>query len=193
MEFQITVDGRTIAAQPRPEDRETLERLLAGDTDVTIRQSDKDTEGHGLAGDEILVDVEGHAMTLRLPAAADAAALRRALAVGALTASVAIGGFVAGTQVGTHAAPLAAPAVTTSAGTTGTYAESEKGPYTGSYIASEKSNTDTGSYITSEKGANPAPVVEQVQPPLTTDPSRHPHLTPPVKPADPSGHGPGIE
>jgi hypothetical protein len=156
MEFQITVEGRTIAAQPRPEDQETLERLLARGTDVTIAQSDKDTEGHNLAADEIFVDVEGHAMTLRLPAAGDAAALRRALAVGALTASVAIGGFVAGTQVGSQASPLTAPAAATvSSGATGTYAESEKGPYTGTYATSEKGSGYTGTYITSEKGDNP--------------------------------------
>ena len=27
---------------------------------MTVSQSDKDTEGHGVAGDEIEVDVEGH-------------------------------------------------------------------------------------------------------------------------------------
>jgi hypothetical protein len=160
MDLQITVEGRTYVAEPRPEDQQTLEQLLSRGEDITIAQSDGDTEGHVLAADEISLDVEGHAMTLRLPAAGDAAALRRALAVGALTATFAIGGFVAGTQVGTQAAPLSAPATTISAGATGTYAESEKGPYTGSYAASEKSNADTGSYITSEKGANPAPVVQ---------------------------------
>src|SRR6476661_10633309 len=97
--FQFSIDGRTIAAQPRPEDQSTLDELLRRGANVTVSQSDKDTEGHGLTGDEIEVDVEGHAMTLRLPTTGDAAALRRALAVGALTATVAIGGFVAGTQV----------------------------------------------------------------------------------------------
>jgi hypothetical protein len=178
MDLQITIEGRTYVAEPRPEDQQTLEQLLSRGEDITISQTDGDTEGHVLAADEISLDVEGHAMTLRLPAAGDAAALRRALAVGTLTATVAIGGFVAGTQVGTHAAPLSAPAATTiSAGATGTYAESEKGPYTGSYAASEKSNADTGSYITSEKGANPAaPVIQVVEPPITTDPMRHPTL-----------------
>ena len=172
MELQIAVDGRTIAAQPRPEDQETLERLLARGTDVTIAQSDKDTEGHTLAADEIFVDVEGHAMTLRLPVAGDAQAVRNALAVGVLTATVAIGGFIAGTQVNTQADTLSAPAATVSAGATGTYAESERGAYTGSYVASEKSNADTGSYITSEKGANPAAPAIQVTPPTAPDPSR---------------------
>jgi len=177
MDLQITIDGRTYVAEPRPEDQQTLEQLLSRGEEVTIAQSAGDTEGHVLAADEIALDVEGHAMTLRLPAAGDAAALRRALALGALTATVAIGGFVAGTQAGTQAAPLSAPATTISAGSTGTYAESEKGPYTGSYAASEKSNADTGSYITSEKGANPAaPVIQAVEPPITTDPGRHPTL-----------------
>lgn len=107
--FQFTVDGRTIAAQPRPEDQSTLDELLRSGARVTVTQSDADTEGHALAGDEISVDVEGHAMTLRLPNTTDAQALRRALAVGALTATFAIGGFVAGTQVAAPAAPLAPP------------------------------------------------------------------------------------
>ena len=107
--FQFSIDGRTIAAEPRPEDQSTLDELLRRGANVTVSQSDKDTEGHGLAGDEIEVDVEGHAMTLRLPTTGDAAALRRALALGALTATVAIGGFVAGTQVAAPAAPLAPP------------------------------------------------------------------------------------
>ena len=178
MDLQITIEGRTYVAQPRPEDQQTIEQLLARGDDVTISQSEKDTEGHQLAADEISLDVEGHAMTLRLPAAGDAAALRRALAVGALTATVAIGGFVAGTQVGSQAAPLSAPAVTTSAGVTGTYAESEKGAYTGTYAASEKQNADTGSYITSEKGSNPD----------TQTPKFGPRPDP-----GPGNRGPGIE
>ena len=95
-QFTITVDGRSVVAQPRPEDQATIDELLRRGANVTIAQTDADTEGHTLAGDEIFVDVEGHAMTLRLPTAGDAVALRRALAVGALTATVAIGGFAAG-------------------------------------------------------------------------------------------------
>lgn len=162
MDLQITIGGRTFVAEPRPEDQQTLEQLLSHGEDITISQSDGDTEGHVLAADEISLDVEGHAMTLRLPVAGDAAALRRALAVGTLTMTVAIGGFVAGTQVGSQAAPLSAPAAATvSAGATGTYAASEKGAYTGTYAASEKGG-NTGSYIISEKGSNStAPVVQQ--------------------------------
>ena len=139
MDLQITIEGRTYVAEPRPEDQQTIEQLLSRGEDITLSQADGDTEGHVLAADEIFVDVEGHAMTLRLPAAGDAAALRRALAVGTLTATVAIAGFIAGTQVGAQADPLSAPAaVTVSSGPTGTYAESEKGGQAGSYTVSEK-------------------------------------------------------
>jgi hypothetical protein len=160
MEFQISLEGRTIVAQPRPEDQDTLDELLGSGKDVTLGQADGDTEGHTLAANEITVDVEGHAMTLRLPHAGDAAALKRALAVGTLTATVAIGGFVAGSMAAQPAAPLTAPAVTTVGNATGTYAESEKGPYTGSYAASEKGGSP-GSYVISEKGDDgSAPVVQ---------------------------------
>src|SRR4051812_9477842 len=113
MDVQITIDGRTFVAEPRPEDQQTLEQLLSRGKDVSIAQSAGDTEGHLLASDEISLDVEGHAMTLRLPAAGDAAALRRALAIGTLTATLAIGGFVAGTQVGSPGGPPSAPAGST--------------------------------------------------------------------------------
>jgi hypothetical protein len=112
-QFAITIDGRTIVAQPRPEDQATLDELLRRGQNISLRAPSDDTEGHLLASDEISVDVEGHAMTLRLPNATDAAALRRALAVGALTASVAIGGFVAGTIVAQPAVPVTAPAAIT--------------------------------------------------------------------------------
>jgi hypothetical protein len=112
-QFEITVDGRTIVAQPRPEDQATLAELLRTGQNLELKAPSDDTEGHVLAADELSVDVEGHAMTLRLPNATDAATLRRALAVGALTATVAIGGFVAGTQVAAPAAPLTAPAAIT--------------------------------------------------------------------------------
>jgi hypothetical protein len=151
MEFQISLEGRTVVAQPRPEDQASLDELLGSGRDVTIGQSDADTEGHALAADEITVDVEGHAMTLRLPHAGDAAALRRALAVGTLTASVAIGGFVAGTVVSQSADPLTAPATTSVTGQTGSYAISEKGGQTSLYATSEK-GAQSSLYATSEKG-----------------------------------------
>jgi hypothetical protein len=114
-EIRIEFDGRTIVARPRPEDQATLEELLNRGENATLRLSTADTEGHVFAADELGVDVEGHAMTLRLPNAGDAAALRRALAISALTASVAVGGFAAGNalQSQSHAAPITAPAVST--------------------------------------------------------------------------------
>jgi hypothetical protein len=61
--FQFTLTEGRSPAQPRPEDQSTLDELLRRGSNVTVSQSEKDTEGHGLAGDEIEVDVEGHAMT----------------------------------------------------------------------------------------------------------------------------------
>jgi len=110
-ELQISIDGRTITAQPRPEDQATLAELLQRGATVKVEQADADTEGHSLAGNEIAVDVEGHAMTLRLPNSGDAAAIRRVLAVGALTASVAVGGLVASSfvQPQTQTPPITIP------------------------------------------------------------------------------------
>lgn len=97
-ELRINVDGRTVTARLRPEDQATLAELLGTGANITVQPSDADTEGHVLA-DEIAVDVEGHAMTLRLPNAGDAAAIRRALAVGAVTATIVIGGAFAASTV----------------------------------------------------------------------------------------------
>lgn len=101
----IQIEGRTIFAQPRPEDEGRLAELYADDPTLQIEPSSLDTEGHGLSN-EIAVDVEGHAITLRLPNSDDAAALRRALAVGALAATIAIGGA---TAAALSQAPTAAP------------------------------------------------------------------------------------
>lgn len=170
-QFEISVDGRTILAQPRPEDQATLDELLRRGESFKLNQPEGDTEGHVLAADEIYVDVEGHAMTLRLPHAADAAALKRALAVGALTATVGIGGFVAGQAV--SAGALDAPAATTIS-QTGSYAASERGPETGSYVVSEKGSGYTGSYVISEKGDTGAASVDKpVTAPPGVDPGRH--------------------
>lgn len=97
-EITINIDGRTIVAQPHPEDQATLAELIGRGASFTLQQSDADTEGHALAN-EIAVDVEGHAMTLRLPTAGDAAAIRRALAVGAVTATLVIGGAFAASTI----------------------------------------------------------------------------------------------
>ncbi len=113
-ELAIQLEGRTVLARPRPEDQDRLAELMAGGRSIlSIEPTALDTEGHGL-GDEIAVDVEGHALTLRLPTIADATALRRALAVGALTATVALGGAAVASMSQADpapAAPVVAPAV----------------------------------------------------------------------------------
>ena len=97
-ELKLTVDGRTIVARTSPEDEGPLATLLGDRKSITLRPSESDTEGH-LLFNEVAIDVEGHAMTLRLPTAADAAAVRRMLAVGALTATIAVGGVMASSMV----------------------------------------------------------------------------------------------
>jgi len=106
-ELVIRLDDRMIVARLGPEDEDRLRALIAsGRTDLTIEPSNLDTEGHGIAN-EIAVDVEGHALTLRLPNAADAAAIRKALAIGALTAAVAVGGIAAANMAPPAQAPAA--------------------------------------------------------------------------------------
>ena len=109
----IQIDGRTIFAQPRPEDEGRLAELYADNPTLQIEPSSLDTEGHALSN-EIAVDVEGHAITLHLPSSDDAAAFRRALAAGALAATIVIGGATAAALSQAPAAPAApaqAPAV----------------------------------------------------------------------------------
>lgn len=85
-------DGTTVVAQPRPEDERRLADLLRGRTrKISLRASDADTEGHA-ALSEVIVDVEGHAFTLRVPSPADAAELRRRLLLGTLAATLAVAG-----------------------------------------------------------------------------------------------------
>src|SRR5918998_1734296 len=83
-------------AQPRPEDQERLAELLRGGT-VEARLADGDVEGH-VQSAELTFDVEGHALTLRLPSAADAAEIRRRLALGAVAATLVVAGSVAALQ-----------------------------------------------------------------------------------------------
>lgn len=85
-------DGATIVAQPRPEDERRLADLLKGrDRKVSLRASDFDTEGH-MRYSEVIVDVEGHAFTLRVPSATDAAELRKRLLLGTVAATLAVAG-----------------------------------------------------------------------------------------------------
>jgi hypothetical protein len=108
-------DGRVVVATPRPEDQDRLSKL---DQEVVLltasASGDYDTAGHGY-GDMIELDVEGHAITLRLPSPADAEQLRRAVAVGAVTATIIAAGAIAalqGTQAPTIPQAAVPPAIT---------------------------------------------------------------------------------
>jgi hypothetical protein len=104
-------DGRVVVGIPKPEDQGRLDQL--DQEIVLLTAGDYDTAGHGYS-DEIALDVEGHAITLRLPTPADAEALRKALAVGAVTATIVAAGAIASLQgspaAPAPAAPIAAPA-----------------------------------------------------------------------------------
>ena len=88
-------DGRTVIARPQG----WRYGQADGGRDILLSAADGDfdTAGHGESTD-VLVDVEGHAMTLHLPTTADAAALRRALVAGAVTATIVAAGAVAAMQ-----------------------------------------------------------------------------------------------
>jgi len=91
-------DGRVVVGTPKPEDQGRLGDLALGDEiELSGSEFDNDTSGHAMAED-VLVDVEGHAMTLRLPTAGDAEALRKALAIGAVTATLVAAGAIAAMQ-----------------------------------------------------------------------------------------------
>jgi hypothetical protein len=95
--FAISIgDSQTIYATPDPQDQDQLTELL-GDGPIQLREAEGDVEGHALSSD-VLVDVEGHAIALRLPTPADAAALRKALTVGAVTATLVAAGAIASLQ-----------------------------------------------------------------------------------------------
>jgi hypothetical protein len=89
-------DGRVVVGTPKPEDQGSLGGLALGD-EIELSGSEFDTSGHAMSED-VLVDVEGHAMTLRLPSSGDAEALRKALAVGAVTATLVAAGAIAAMQ-----------------------------------------------------------------------------------------------
>ena len=98
-------DGQTLRAEPRPEDERRLADILGDRATIELASNDADDiEGHSIA-DEVLLDVEGHAIAIRLPNGADAKALRRALAVGAVTATIVGAGAIAALQQ-----PAATPA-----------------------------------------------------------------------------------
>jgi hypothetical protein len=111
-EVQLTIsltDGRLLQARPRPEDEPRLAELLGDRSTIELSSNDDDLEGHALTGD-VVVDVEGHAVSIRLPNAADAAALRKALAVGAVTATLVGAGAIAALQPQAAAPTTVVPA-----------------------------------------------------------------------------------
>jgi hypothetical protein len=104
-------------ATPKPEDQE---RLSGIDREIVFltASGDYDTSGHAIS-DELELDVEGHAITLRLPTPADADALRKALLIGAVSATIVAAGAIASlqgspapitSQAQAPAAPIAVPA-----------------------------------------------------------------------------------
>lgn len=99
-------DTQTVYATTDPQDKDQLAALFGKSPQIQLREAEGDVAGHALSAD-VLVDVEGHAIALRLPTPADAAALRRALAVTAVTATLITAGAIASLQ------SPAAPAATT--------------------------------------------------------------------------------
>jgi hypothetical protein len=98
-------DGRTILATPLPEDQDLF--WSWGEREVTLTENadESDTSGHKLGTtSDITLDVEGHAMTLRLPNTTDVDSLKKALAVGAVSATIVAAGAIAAMQ-GSQAAP----------------------------------------------------------------------------------------
>lgn len=96
---------------------EQHERLQAG-VRIRLDPTDKDVAGHGAAVDQRVVrvlvldddaDTEGHAITLQLPSAEEAEALRRRLVLtGVLIATVVLGG--AGVALAVSGGPEASDA-----------------------------------------------------------------------------------
>ena len=69
-------DGQTIHAELRPEDERRFTEQFGDGSTVQLTATDDDLQGHAFAGN-VLVNVLDHSIPLRLPNAADAAALQR--------------------------------------------------------------------------------------------------------------------
>lgn len=107
--LQLEGADETYWTQPGPEDDERLRELLRrGSAVVRLADEDSDLEGHAQSAD-VTLDVEGHAVTIRLPSPADAAAMRRRLAMGALTATIVAAGAAAALQNAGSTAPAVDP------------------------------------------------------------------------------------
>jgi len=107
LEIQLD-DKRVIVARPRPEDEERMVALIGSYETVNFSLAEGDVSGHALVAD-VGIDLEGHAFTLRLPTPADAEALRKALLIGAMSATVVAAGALAAAVVTPGAQAPAAP------------------------------------------------------------------------------------
>jgi hypothetical protein len=94
--LQLEGMDETLWVLPGPEDDGRLADLLRREA-VTISLAEEDVAGHAQSAD-VIVDVEGHAMTLHMPTIADAASFRRGLAVGVVTATIVVSGAAAAIQ-----------------------------------------------------------------------------------------------
>src|SRR4051794_25882511 len=95
-QLQITIaNGKTLFGELRPEDERRLAELLGGRSTNWLARSRDDPGGHAMC-DVIGVGPEGQPMALGLPRASDAAALRRALAGGPVSAPLVGEGAIAG-------------------------------------------------------------------------------------------------
>jgi hypothetical protein len=90
-------DRRVIVGRPRPEDEDRMFALIGSYDTVNFSLEEDDVSGHATSND-VTIDLEGHAFTLRLPTSADAEALRKALMIGAMSATVVAAGAIAATQ-----------------------------------------------------------------------------------------------
>lgn len=80
-------DRRLIAGRPRPEDEDRMFALIGAYETVNFSLDEDDVSGHAMTND-VGIDLEGHAFTLRLPTPAQAEALRQALTIGDMSATV---------------------------------------------------------------------------------------------------------
>ena len=91
-ELRITLADGTTVVGAVPSGHDWLAEH-AGQTLGVRRDTTWTTSGHALPT-VVPIEVEGHLIALQLPSAADAEVLRRALAIGALSATLAVGGII---------------------------------------------------------------------------------------------------
>ncbi len=111
--LELPGGGGSMDAEVTDQDARTLRDLLSGaearQVGLTAREA-PDTAGHSaISADTIELDVEGHAITLRLPHPDDVGHLRRRIATGVITATIIAGG--ATLAVGLDVGPITEPAI----------------------------------------------------------------------------------